>query len=71
MQNKPRRSSSQSFSRQRRKRYQPRLGPLELRTMLSVVAPSGGFTPSVQYNAITTAAPTVPARFTRDTATIA
>jgi hypothetical protein len=62
MQSKPRRSSSQSFSRQRRKRYQPRLGPLELRTMLSVVAPSGVSTPSVQYNAITTAAPYGPSQ---------
>ncbi|MGO9463042.1 MAG: hypothetical protein ACLQIB_48465 [Isosphaeraceae bacterium] len=63
MQNKPKRSGSQSRRRARRRRFEPRLGgPLERRTMLSVVAPPGVATPSVQINAITTTAPYGPSQ---------
>jgi hypothetical protein len=62
MKNKPRRLGSQSRSRQRRRRLEPRLAQLERRTMLSVAAPPGVSTPSVLYNAITTAAPYGPSQ---------
>ena len=64
MQNTPRRWGSQSSSRRRRRRrrFEPLLARLEIRTVLSVVAPPGVSAPNALVNSAVTAAPYGPSQ---------